>query len=153
MPKNTIGGKGHKKGKRFATFTRDLPLQEDGTDYAYVLDVLGGGRMRVHCFNDNQDRIGTIRGSMYKKVWIAKDDVVLVSLRGYQDSKCDIVFKYNGDEVKLLVRQKELPGNFSMIAKKDATTNDEMVMFEDEQSERESDVDLNKNLDILIDAI
>ena len=41
MPKNTIGGKGHKKGKRFATFTRDLPLQEDGTDYAYVLDVLG----------------------------------------------------------------------------------------------------------------
>jgi len=42
--------------------------------------------------------MGHIRGSMRKKVWVSTGDIVLVSLRDFQDEKCDINHKYNADE-------------------------------------------------------
>lgn len=118
--KNTIGGKGHKKARKRVE-TRVIPFRDDleGTDYAYVLDKLGGMHLRVFCYNDRSERIGSIRGSMYKRVWIEKDDIVLVSVRDFQQDKCDIIYKYTNDEIKTLVKSEELEEKYASIANKE----------------------------------
>lgn len=117
MPKNKIGGSGAKKAKNMPSIARELIFKEDSEDYAIVSTVLGGGRMKVMCIGcDNKksiERIATIRGNMRKKVWINKDDLVLVSLRDFQDDRCDIILKYTPDEVKMLKSYEEIPISLS----------------------------------------
>jgi len=43
-----------------------------------------------------------LRGRMRKGTRITTGCYVLVSLRDFQDEKCDIIHKYNDDEVRLL---------------------------------------------------
>lgn len=50
-----------------------------------------------------------IRGKMRKKVWVVVGDIVLVSLRDFQDEKGDIILKYLSDEAKNLKTYGELP--------------------------------------------
>ena len=117
MPRNKIGGKHHKHMKNKDT-DQNLRLFKDAlnnTDYACVLDVLGGGNMKVVCYSDRKERLARIRGAMYKKVWIVKNDVVLVSLRDFQDSKCDIVLKYSKEEVESLLEYKQINNTFLNI--------------------------------------
>ncbi|NBO99295.1 MAG: hypothetical protein EBU90_04100 [Proteobacteria bacterium] len=147
MTKNTIGGKGHKRSKAINVSARPLQMRDSETDYAYVLDVLGGGRMRVFCYSDSKERIGHIRGSLYKKVWIARDDLVLVSFRDFEQGKCDILLKYTPDEARLLIRRGHLPENFAKLARKEEGGNNDLdadadIMFED-----------NDNKEINIDEI
>ena len=51
---------------------------------------------------------------MRKKIWINKDDVVLIGLWDFQDDKCSIIHKYADDEVSKLVNKKEIPPNFKV---------------------------------------
>lgn len=113
MPKNKIGGSGAKKAasKNESQTTRELSFAEELQDYAIVETLLGNGRVKLRCLTDNQERLGTIRGNMYKKVWIDKNDVVLVSLREYQLDKCDIILKFSPDEVKALKKYGEIKLN------------------------------------------
>merc|ERR1719478_2050589 len=60
------------------------------------------------CF-DNVKRLCHIRGKMRKKVWVMQGDIVLVSLRDFQDEKADIILKYNADEARNLKTYGELP--------------------------------------------
>jgi translation initiation factor 1A len=48
---------------------------------------------------------------MRKRVWINVGDIVLVSLREFQDSKADIIWKYTPDEARQLKAYGELPAN------------------------------------------
>lgn len=73
-----------------------------------VSKTLGGGNMEVQCF-DGERRIGHIRGKMRKKVWINPGDLVLVSLRDFQEGKADIVLKYTPDEARSLKSLGEIP--------------------------------------------
>jgi len=50
-----------------------------------------------------------VRGKLWKRVWIAINDLVLVSLRGFQDQKGDILHKYTGDEERVLSQAGEIP--------------------------------------------
>lgn len=50
--------------------------------------MLGNGRLEAYCF-DGVKRLAIIRGKMQKKVWMGNGDIVLVSLRDFQDGKCD----------------------------------------------------------------
>ena len=87
MPKNKgKGGKNRRRGKNQNEPTkRELVFKEEGTqEYALVTRMLGNGRCECNCF-DGKTRLGHIRGSMRKKVWINKDDIILVSLREFQD--------------------------------------------------------------------
>jgi translation initiation factor 1A len=137
MPKNKIGGSGAKKAKNTSESTRQLQFKEDFQDYALVQTVLGGGRMKVLCLGDNTERIGTIRGSMYKKVWVSKDDIVLISLREYQDSKCDIILKYTNDEVRLLQKYGEVPKSFESDTSQKDVNQENLIEF----NESEIDID------------
>lgn len=141
MTKNTIGGKGHKKSKNNNTITKHVPLKQEGCEYGRVKDLLGNGRLRVITFNDNKERIGHIRGNMYKKVWIVKEDIVLVSLRDFQDSKCDIIYKYESDDVKFLIKRGEIQIDSDI-------PNEDDIIFDDQVK----NID-NKIKDIDIDDI
>ena len=44
-----------------------------------------------------------------KKIWITTEDVVLVSIREFEDGKVDILHKYDYDETKSLQSMKEIP--------------------------------------------
>ncbi|KAJ7960305.1 Eukaryotic translation initiation factor 1A [Quillaja saponaria] len=111
MPKNKgKGGKNKKKGKNEAdNDKRELVFKEIGQEYGQVLRMLGNGRCEVMCI-DGTTRLCHIRGKMHKKVWIAAGDIILVSLRDYQDEKADVILRFMPDEARRLKAYGELPG-------------------------------------------
>ena len=109
MPKNTKGGKKHKRGKNYsAGEKRELVFREEGQEYAQVTKLFGCGRVEVTYFNGDV-KLATIRGSMRKRIWIGVGDTVLVSEREFEDKKVDIMFKYFPEEVRNLKAYGEIP--------------------------------------------
>lgn len=45
------------------------------------------------------------------KVWINQGDIILLSLRDFQDDKGDVIVKYTADEARSLKAYGELPEN------------------------------------------
>lgn len=80
----------------------------DNTEYAQVVKMLGNGRLEALCF-DGEKRLAHIRGKLRKKVWINQGDIILLSLRDYQDEKGDVILKYSADEARSLKAYGELP--------------------------------------------
>ena len=80
------------------------------TEYAQVVKMLGNGRLEALCF-DGEKRLAHIRGKLRKKVWINQGDIILLSLRDYQDEKGDVILKYSADEARSLKAYGELPEN------------------------------------------
>ena len=78
------------------------------TEYAQVVKMLGNGRLEALCF-DGEKRLAHIRGKLRKKVWINQGDIILLSLRDYQDEKGDVILKYSADEARSLKAYGELP--------------------------------------------
>ena len=114
MPKNKgKGGKNRRKGKTESVVKRELIYKEDGQDYAQVTKMLGNGRVEA-VFPDGAMRQCHIRGKMRKKVWIQVGDIVTVGLRDFQDSKADIILKYNADEAKQLQAEKAIPATMKI---------------------------------------
>ncbi|EMR64096.1 Eukaryotic translation initiation factor 1A, X-chromosomal [Eutypa lata] len=112
MPKNKgKGGKNRRRGKNEAdNEKRELTFKEDGQEYAQVVKMLGNGRLEAMCF-DGEKRLAHIRGKLRKKVWINQGDIILLSLRDYQDEKGDVILKYTADEARSLKAYGELPEN------------------------------------------
>ncbi|CAD0052148.1 unnamed protein product [Aureobasidium pullulans] len=106
MPKNKgKGGKNRRRGKNENdNEKRELTFKEEGQ----VVKMLGNGRLEAQCF-DGEKRLGHIRGKLRKKVWINQGDIILLSLRDYQDEKGDVILKYNADEARSLKAYGELP--------------------------------------------
>lgn len=50
---------------------------------------------------------------MRRKVWIIAGDLVLCSLREFQNKKCDVILKYLPDEVKQLKALGQIPEHMS----------------------------------------
>ncbi|KAG8799449.1 Translation initiation factor 1A [Serendipita sp. 399] len=71
------------------------------SEYAQVTKMLGNGRLEAQCF-DGEKRLAHIRGKMRKKVWINQGDIILLSLRDFQDDKADVIVKYTADEARNL---------------------------------------------------
>lgn len=112
------GGKNRRRGKNENDDEkRELVFKEDGQgrssaslpcckpltsyatkEYAQVTKMLGNGRLQAQCF-DGETRLAHIRGKMRKKVWINQGDIILISLREFQDDKADVIVKYTVEEV------------------------------------------------------
>jgi len=89
---------------------RQLPelIKEEGQEYAKVTTLLGNRRVTLDCM-DGKKRLGRIRGNMKKKrIFINKDDYVLVGLRDFQDEKADVLDKYTEQEIKKLIKAGEI---------------------------------------------
>jgi len=85
-------------------------IDKDYEEFAYVIKLLGNCRALVLCDNGNE-AIGVIRGSMRrfnKRVLIETGDIIAVSMREYQNNKVDIVHKYNMEQCKILINNKEI---------------------------------------------
>ncbi|CAG8463904.1 8473_t:CDS:2, partial [Cetraspora pellucida] len=103
------GGKNRRRGKNEnESEKRELIFKEDGQEYAQVVKMLGNGRLEAQCF-DGEKRLAHIRGKLRKKVWINQGDIILISLRDYQDAKADVILKYTTEEARNLKAYGELP--------------------------------------------
>ena len=128
MPKNKgKGGKNYRKGKHSGPVKRDLVTKDsdEGLEYSKVEKMLGNARVLVKCF-DGVTRVGRIRGKMKRKVWIGVGDLVLVSLREFENKKCDVILKYLPEEIRQLKAQGCIPEVFS-----ENETNTEGIEFVD----------------------
>ena len=105
------GGKNRRRGKNENdNEKRELIFKEEGQEYAQVHKMLGNGRLEAYCF-DGTKRLASIRGKLRKKVWINQGDIILLSLREFQDDKADVIVKYTADEARSLKAYGELPEN------------------------------------------
>lgn len=100
--KNEKGGKHQKKKKNINLLNRSLVIKHADQDYARVVKKLGNCRFEVICQN-GQSYLAHVRGKMKRREWVEVDDIVLISLRDFQDNKVDILLKYNhGEAIDLL---------------------------------------------------
>eukprot|EP00440_Ansanella_granifera_P060638 gb/GFBE01065722.1/.p1 GENE.gb/GFBE01065722.1/~~gb/GFBE01065722.1/.p1 ORF type:complete len:143 (+),score=63.97 gb/GFBE01065722.1/:1-429(+) len=133
MPKNKLGGNKAKRAKATTDkVKKELEFKEDGQEYGQITRMLGNGRCDVSCF-DGVKRLCHIRGKMRKKVWCNQGDIVLVSLRDFQDEKGDIITKYTADEARNLKAYGELPDNVKINETDivDGELSDDGVEFDD----------------------
>jgi translation initiation factor 1A len=118
MGKNIKGGKHFKKQKKDSSRERELVYCEEGQSYARVIKQLGDGRFECQIFNTEKDTtiVGKICGSMRKRVWVNIGNIVLVSVRSFDSSSCDIIHKYTDEEAKNLKNYGEIPENINLMA-------------------------------------
>jgi translation initiation factor 1A len=112
---NKKGGKKGKKGKRPSEqVERKIVFKEEFQEYCQVTKLLGNCRLEGNCF-DGKTRQCNIRGSMRKKIWIKVGDIVIVSLREFEDNKCDIIYLYQPKEVKKLINSEKKPKLYETV--------------------------------------
>ena len=100
MSKNKAQQRNRRRGSQERA-RRDLIYKEDGQEYAEVQKALGDGRFTMQCY-DNISRIGKIRGKDHRRMWIGVGDLILLSLRDFEDEKADIIHKYSTEEARSL---------------------------------------------------
>ena len=79
----------------------DLRMPEEDEVFAVVTEMLGANRVTVRCA-DGVERTARIPGRMQKRIWIRKDDVVLVEPWDWQDEKADVTWRYEKQEAETL---------------------------------------------------
>ncbi|WWC99054.1 translation initiation factor eIF-1A [Kwoniella sp. B9012] len=135
MPKNKgKGGKNNRRGKKEdGEAKRELIFKEDGQEYAQVVKMLGNGRLEAKCL-DGETRLAQIRGQMRKKVWIVVGDIILLSLRDFQDDRADVIHKYTADEARNLKTYGELK-DFTLVENAEAGSEEEEEGIEFEEAD------------------
>ena len=124
MP-NTKGGKKHKRNKKQSdTFEKTLRLKEEGQEYAQITKCLGNCRFTVMCF-DGTERMATMCGGMRNRKFVNQNDIVLVSLRDWQDSKCDIIENYDENLTRKLKEKGLVPDSIKLDVDKQYSSDDE----------------------------
>lgn len=141
MPKNKKKGKNSKtkKGNDNAP-KRPLLLREEGQEYAKINKLLGDGRMDCLCF-DGAQRIAQVRGKLRKWCRMTPDDIVLVSLREFQDHKADIIHKYFPEEIRKLQKMCEIPNNIKYNEEEEEEQ--DTFVFEKIQEDDEGQEEIN----------
>jgi translation initiation factor 1A len=146
MPRgNQKGGKKHKRGKKGYDETRVLRLKEEGQEYAQITACKGNCRFDVKCC-DGKDRMGVLCGAMRKRKFVNMKDVVLVSIRDFQDDKCDIIDTYDDNQVRKLKEQGQIPELFKLEEDNEYNGYDSDVEFvNDIPNDSDSDSDSDSN--------
>ena len=149
MP-NKKGGKKHKRNKKQDdTYEKTLRLKEEGQEYAQVIKCLGNCRFNVLCF-DGKERMATMCGTMRKRRFINQDNIVLVSLRDWQDSKCDIIDNYDENLVRKMKDKGLVPDSIKLDVDKQYSDDDDDnlgFVFSTDIPNSESDEEKNETSD------
>ena len=119
MPNNK-GGKKYKRNKNQVQENKNTRLKDDNQlqEYAQITKCFGNCRFEVLCF-DGKTRMAIICGKMRKRVFVNAHEIVLVSLREWQDSKCDIIDKYSASDVQKLKQKNLIPKSIKLEEKND----------------------------------
>ena len=149
MP-NKKGGKKHKRNKKQDdTYEKTLRLKEEGQEYAQIKKCLGNCRFNVLCF-DGKERMATMCGTMRKRRFINQDNIVLVSLRDWQDSKCDIIDNYDENLVRKMKDKGLVPESIKLDVDKQYSDDDDDnlgFVFSTDIPNSESDEEKNETSD------
>jgi len=142
---NKKGGKKHKRGKKNTLETKKLRYKEDGQEYAQIKACKGNCRFDLNVF-DGKKRMGILCGTMRKRRFVNQQDVVLVSLRDFEDAKCDIIDVYDDNQVRQLKSEKEIPVSIKLEEDNEYNA-DEYNPFDikDSSDEEEDDDKKKKN--------
>ncbi len=90
----------------------------ENEEYAKVIKPMGDCRLSVQIlgakkgsffYGKDAPVICKIPGSFRKRIFINKDDYILVSTRDFQKDRVDAMCKYSGSEAKRLMKQGEFP--------------------------------------------
>lgn len=108
------GGKKKHRGKKQQGEQKKLEiLKDEGTQYAKVLERKGGPHLSVRLLS-GEIVMGVIRGKMRRRVWMTRNDIILVGIRDFQEGKVDILHKYPEEHVRQLVEMGEMPDFFTI---------------------------------------
>jgi len=105
--------KGFNKNKNNSTGTEQviervrLPRPDQKEILAIVEQRLGGSRMTVRCF-DGVRRIARIPGRLKRSLWVRENNIVIVVPWEFSNEKCDIIYKYNRNQVEYLRKKGHL---------------------------------------------
>tara|TARA_B110000208_G_scaffold121603_1_gene148418 strand:- start:546 stop:1040 length:495 start_codon:yes stop_codon:yes gene_type:complete len=141
---NKKGGKKHKRTKKVSYVTKFPKKKHDFEDYGYVISMDGGKHCKLK-LSDGIDYKGVIRGGLKKKhIFIRREGYVLVERRDFQDSKVDITFQYQDeqlDELKEDINFKALRSIVDKINNRfnynDKTDNNTEIKPESEDEEED----------------
>lgn len=111
---NEKGGKKFKRGKKIEDDHEHFPDVSSDKDlsYALVTKKLGGRYLEVQIYRGAIKK-AFIRGSFQKKIWINVGDILLVSAREFDQSVCDIIYKYSPQNVRSLINRHEIESSFA----------------------------------------
>ena len=139
MARNSKGGKKYKRTKKFISNqkNRELVLKQSDQKYGFLMENMGDLRFKVLC-DDGKERVGHVPGRFRGRYFFRKDDYVLVSIRSFQPSMCDLLYKYNAQEV-LKLREKNLLVMIDQMEDNDINFNIGMQDQLEEDSESEAE--------------
>ncbi|MEM3405742.1 MAG: translation initiation factor eIF-1A [Candidatus Pacearchaeota archaeon] len=80
------------------------PLPKGKEVIGIVEQRVGGIRMIVKCFDD-KTRNCRVPGRLQRNLWLREGDIVIVEPWEYDDSKGDIIYKYNNSQIEWLKRR------------------------------------------------
>ena len=139
MPKNKIGGKKHKGKKNDVKVAKTLEVPEENESIGQVTRVKGNGRFDVRCI-DGVTRSGILRGTMRKRVWVNRLDLLLVEPWDFETDKCSILHKYNDDEYEKLKKGGHIPKEFKLEENEyNLDDNDDYFSYDISDSDTEMD--------------
>ena len=149
------GGNKQKKQKKVSDINDSRPLSlkdiSQLQEYAQIVKAYGNGRFETNCF-DGKTRLAHARGSLKKKkIFVKAGDVVLISLREFEDNKCDVLHVYNVKEIKDLKKLGEIPANISEDTLEKTIEDDGFDFIEGDEDEKEEEK--IENLDDIFDSI
>lgn len=113
MPRNLFGGNKAKRGKnrpRRDTGNKSIRIKEEELElYGKVIARAGGAPpiLDVMC-EDGKQRRCVVRGKFAKKVWMNKDDIILITCSDESGESGEVTCKYNPSEVSRLEQLGEI---------------------------------------------
>lgn len=138
MPKNKIGGKKHKGKKNDVKVAKTLEVPEDNESIGQVTRANGNGRFSVRCI-DGVTRLGILRGTMRKRVWIHRLDLLLIEPWDFETDKCSILHKYDDDEYEKLKILGHIPKEFKLEGDECNDDDDDYFSYNISDSDTEED--------------
>ena len=77
---------------------------------------------------------------MRRRVWITAADIILVSLRDFQDDKADVIDKYTPDEARKLKQFNQIPENVQIHEAEEEQKGDDVVFGDEEEDELDTEM-------------
>lgn len=148
MPKKK--GKKNTKTKPTDIEKRPLEFAGDMQEYGKITKSLGDRKVNL-LLTDNTEILGLIPGRFRKRVWMLCGDIVIVARREFQDTKVDILHKYNNDEVRLLHKKGEIPDFFIDHQSTEQQEENEDWVFDDDACSVNSEKKLPSDTDSEVD--
>lgn len=89
-------------------------MPRKGEVIGIILQRLGGNRMEVKC-TDGKTRNCRVPGRFKRTLWLRPNDIVMITPWPDDDSKGDVIYKYNSSAINQLKKRgilKSLQGGF-----------------------------------------